>query len=95
MVLSSGALIQSVARSTRIGEIMECDRSSELPRRERDDLEGAGMTLRAIDDAVADLRLRGVSPFTLGDIIEVAARHAALLAQTPIVSAADEWMALG
>ena len=67
---------------------------SGLSRHERDDLEAAGMTLRAIDDAVADLLLRGVTPFTVANVIDVGARHAALLGR-PIFTAADEWMALG
>jgi hypothetical protein len=53
------------------------------------------MTLRAIDDAVADLRLRGAAPFTMRDVMAVGALQAALLAARPNATIADEWLALG
>ncbi len=39
---------------------------------QRDDLQGAGLTAREIDDAVATLRLRMPDGFTTGDVFREA-----------------------
>jgi hypothetical protein len=44
----------------------------DLSKRERDTLEGAGLTPRQIDDTVAMLRVRMPDGFTLQDVLDAA-----------------------
>jgi hypothetical protein len=46
--------------------------ASDLSKRERDTLEGAGLTPRQIDDTVAMLRVRMPDGFTLRDVLDAA-----------------------
>jgi hypothetical protein len=44
----------------------------DLSKRERDTLEGAGLTPRQIDDTVSMLRVRRPNGFTLQDVLDAA-----------------------
>ena len=44
----------------------------DLSKRDRDTLEGAGLTPRQIDDVVAMLRVRMPNGFSLQDVLDVA-----------------------
>jgi hypothetical protein len=48
---------------------MDEELAPDLSTQDREDLEVAGMSPRAIDDAIAALRLRGASPFTVQDVL--------------------------
>ena len=63
---ASAALVQYKPLHT-----MDQNFAPDLSRQDREDLEIAGMSPRAIDDAIAALRLRGSDPFTVQDVLAV------------------------
>lgn len=51
-------------------QTMSDEFAPDLRKQDRDDLEAAGMSPRAIDDAIAALRLKG-APFTAQDVLAI------------------------